>query len=110
MIAIKIFKDENQRIDRFVISGHSGYAPSGSDIVCAAVSAISQTAVLGVIKVTGITEGIIRKDGYMEYNVPKNTDKEIDEKVNVILDTMVLGLINLSKEYSKYIEIKELEV
>lgn len=30
------------------VKGHSGYAPHGQDIVCAAVSAILQTAVLGL--------------------------------------------------------------
>jgi uncharacterized protein YsxB (DUF464 family) len=30
------------------VKGHAGYAPHGQDIVCAAVSAILQTAVLGL--------------------------------------------------------------
>lgn len=30
------------------VKGHAGYAPHGRDIVCAAVSAILQTAVLGL--------------------------------------------------------------
>lgn len=30
------------------IKGHAGYAPHGQDIVCAAISAIAQTAVLGI--------------------------------------------------------------
>jgi uncharacterized protein YsxB (DUF464 family) len=30
------------------VKGHAGYAPHGQDIVCAAVSAIVQTAVLGL--------------------------------------------------------------
>lgn len=32
------------------IDGHAGYAEYGNDIVCAAVSAILQTAQLGLIK------------------------------------------------------------
>lgn len=30
------------------ISGHANYAPKGQDIVCAAISAIAETAVLGL--------------------------------------------------------------
>ena len=34
------FTRENERITRFSVSGHSGYAESGQDIVCAAISAV----------------------------------------------------------------------
>lgn len=30
------------------IAGHAGYAPYGQDIVCSAISAIVQTAILGL--------------------------------------------------------------
>ena len=33
------FTTEDDRITGFTVSGHSGYAEAGSDIVCAAVSA-----------------------------------------------------------------------
>ena len=34
------FFTENDRITGFSVSGHSGYAEAGSDIVCAAISAV----------------------------------------------------------------------
>ena len=34
--------------------GHSGYAPEGEDIVCAALSSVVQTAILGVFRVAGV--------------------------------------------------------
>ena len=33
------FHSSSERIDGFVVEGHSGYAEAGADIVCAAVSA-----------------------------------------------------------------------
>ncbi|MCI7181565.1 MAG: ribosomal-processing cysteine protease Prp [Schaedlerella sp.] len=34
--------------DGIKISGHAGYAPQGQDIVCAAVSAITQTLIKSI--------------------------------------------------------------
>lgn len=46
MIDIKInMKSGDMEIK---VKGHAGYAPHGQDIVCAGVSAILQTAVLGL--------------------------------------------------------------
>ena len=46
MIKIKVIvKDGETHIS---IAGHAGYAPKGYDIVCAAVSSIAHTAVLGL--------------------------------------------------------------
>lgn len=45
MITVKI-TDNSIKIE-----GHADYAPNGSDIVCAAVSAILQSAQLGIINI-----------------------------------------------------------
>ena len=47
MTRVLIFKKKD-RISGFEISGHTGYAEEGSDIVCSAVSSVSQMALLGV--------------------------------------------------------------
>ncbi|NLK35279.1 MAG: ribosomal-processing cysteine protease Prp [Gracilibacteraceae bacterium] len=46
MIKIVIYKAKEGRIKGFKISGHSGYGIRGTDIVCSAVSALGQTAIL----------------------------------------------------------------
>jgi len=49
----------------FIIDGHAGYAEPGKDIVCAAVSAISQTCVMSIENLTK-NECICRQEnGYM---------------------------------------------
>lgn len=45
---IQINVDMNSGDMTIDVKGHAGYAPHGQDIVCAAVSAILQTAVLGL--------------------------------------------------------------
>jgi uncharacterized protein YsxB (DUF464 family) len=44
------------------VKGHAGYAPHGHDIVCAAVSAILQTAVLGLESVAQSYSGHVEVD------------------------------------------------
>ena len=46
----------------FAAQGHSGYAESGSDIVCAAVSALTQTCELGLEEVLHIVPEVTRDD------------------------------------------------
>ena len=48
MIEVVICEEKNGRISAFRVHGHSGTAPKGRDIVCAGVSALAQTALLGL--------------------------------------------------------------
>lgn len=48
------FFTEDGLIRAFEVSGHSGYAREGEDIVCAAVSAIAGSTVLGLSEVLGM--------------------------------------------------------
>ena len=47
------FFTENDRITGFSVSGHSGYAEAGSDIVCAAISAVVTMAEATINEVCG---------------------------------------------------------
>ena len=61
-----IVEKANGKILSVEASGHTGYAESGEDIVCAALSAIIQTAALGLTEVAKIAATIDRndEDGY----------------------------------------------
>lgn len=93
----------------FNCMGHSGYADSGSDIVCAAVSvlvintinAIEEFAKESMEIVTGQEDGIID----VIFVNPVN------EKTKLLMDTMVLGLKSIEKQYGKrYLKLKFEEV
>ncbi len=91
-------------ITGFEIKGHAGYAPAGADIVCAAVSAVSETTVLGLTRVLGL-------------NCPVHTDEKrgalscflppegADERAQVLLKTLVEGLTGIYQEYPGFIRI-----
>ena len=64
----------------FVAKGHSGYAKHGEDIVCAAVSALTQTAYLGLEKLVKAEMEFHIKDGELRLILSKGLDAEKREK------------------------------
>ena len=72
MIRAVIYRDPLENIVGFEVSGHSGYSERGKDIVCAAVSAIVQTAVIGLTEVLGIKVDYRQKAGEARCIIPKS--------------------------------------
>ena len=107
MTNIKIFT-KNNKIVSFEISGHTGFANSGKDIVCSAISAISQSACLGITKVLNINAVVNKNDskGYLKLQLPKNINDNDLEKAQIILRTMQLSLQDLLFEYGDYIKME----
>ena len=48
MIKIDLFKNEKNLIVAYAVNGHADYAEEGKDIVCAAVSVLTQAAINGL--------------------------------------------------------------
>ncbi len=108
MINITIVK-KNQKIITIEATGHSGYANSGSDIVCSAISTLTETLIEGLIEVVGITPKytIDEKIPHLSVTIPNNLDKEKQTKADVLMQTTYIGIKNVADGYGKYISIKE---
>lgn len=107
MIKIKIFKTKGN-ITGFEMSGHAGYAKSGHDIVCAAVSSISQSACFGILKVVNVP-AVVKKDdkkGYLYLKLPKNIEEQKNHDAQVLLKTMELSINDLLFDYKDYINME----
>lgn len=107
MTNIKILTKNNDIVS-FVVSGHTGYADYGKDIVCSAVSSITQSACLGIKKVLKIN-AVIKKDnksGYLELKLPKDLSQQKLQEAQIILKTMQLSLTDLLSSYSDYIKLE----
>jgi len=94
----------------FDASGHTGYAQQGSDIVCSAVSAVTQTAVLGLTQVLGIQVGLDMEDGRLYCILGEECEGAQLEQAQVILCTMEAGLNAIKEEYGKFLKITKKEV
>ena len=106
MIRCEFFMEED-RITGFSVSGHSGYAEAGSDIVCAAVSAVVTMAEATINEVCGAKAKVRVKeeDARVTLTLPVSCDEE--ESIQAALTGLLLYLCNLRDEYSDYIEVLE---
>ena len=101
------FFTEDDRITGFSVSGHSGYAEEGSDIVCAAVSAVVSMAEATINDVCGAKAKVrVKNDtARITLTLPASCDEE--ESVQAVLAGMMLYLCSLRDEYPDYIEVLE---
>ena len=101
------FFTENDRITGFSVSGHSGYAEAGSDIVCAAISAVVTMAEATINEVCGAKAKVRVKeeDARVTLMLPASCDEE--EAVQAVLAGMMLTLISMRDDYPDYIEVLE---
>ena len=98
---------EDGRISGFSVSGHSGYAEAGSDIVCAAVSAVVGMAEATINDVCGAKAKVRVKeeDARISLTLPTSCDEE--ESVQAVLAGMLLTLCSMRDDYPDYIEVLE---
>lgn len=109
MIHISVAKEEGF-IREFSVEGHAGYDEAGYDIVCAAVSAVVQTAVLGLTDVIGLEPGYSQRDGFIKCVIPAGLTAEDAAAADTVLRTMLAGLRSIQIGYKDYISINEREV
>ena len=98
---------EDDRITGFSVSGHSGYAEAGQDIVCAAISAIVTMAEATINDVCGAKAKVRVKeeDARITLTLPTSCDEE--ESVQAVLAGMLITLAGLRDDYPDYIEVLE---
>lgn len=109
-----VFTVKKGRIISLICQGHSGYAEAGQDIVCAAVSAVLQSAALGIMQVAKVKVQYRtdERTGLLSLNVPDNLAPEVAHDVEVILRTALAGVRDIAAGYSQYVkvEVKDYEV
>ena len=84
----------------FLISGHSGFAESGEDIVCASVSSAAYMVANTITEILKVTAEIEVNDGRMKLIV----NKEQRHITKDILLGLKLHLDSLAEDYPKFLE------
>lgn len=103
MITVELIRDNNQAIAGFQVSGHAQAAPHGQDIVCAGVSSLVQSAIMGIERHLG-RDIDLRQDGG---GLRMKLNGQPDNLTGAILETMLLGLTEIAKLYPKRVRITE---
>lgn len=105
MICVEIFKNK-EHYKGFKISGHSGYGSEGNDIVCAAVSSVSNMTVNLINEVFKIESSFeMGEEAMLRFYV--DAPCEISDKV---IEGFKLQLEIILEEYPKFIKVSVTEV
>ncbi len=109
MTTVTIYKSNDNRYKGFTCKGHAGYAASGKDIFCAAISILITTAINSMEEFAG-QEMDLRTDetiGYIDCRLTQGCN----DKSQLLLDSMVLGLESIVQQGGKkYLRLKFEEV
>ena len=99
---------KNNHIVAVDASGHTGYGESGEDIVCAGISTLIQSALLGLLQVAQINVKytVNEETGSLRFTLPENLTENERHDADVILNTMLCGLNDFYTEYSDYINLE----
>ena len=101
------FFTEGERITGFSVSGHSGYAEAGSDIVCAAISAVVTMAEATINEVCGAKAKVRVKDEQARVTLMLPAVCDEEDTVQAVLAGMMLTLCSMRDDYPDYIEVLE---
>ena len=96
------FFTENDRITGFSISGHSGYAEAGQDIVCAAVSAMAMLTINTISDSFGLETEVTADENGPVIDFKLKTE-------NRYASALISGLANelsaLENDYPNYVRV-----
>jgi uncharacterized protein YsxB (DUF464 family) len=102
MITAKLFQNNEGVNCGFEIEGHSGYSEEGSDIICAAVSALAINAMNSIESLTDASPLCNAKDGYLSCLI----DDKVCPEAILLLDSLSLGLKGIEESYgTQYLHV-----
>lgn len=88
----------------YVIQGHAGFGDYGTDIVCAGVSAIAQSALLGLRDMFGESFAYSMRKGFLK--VVLDPARALEPGARAILRTLELGLTSIARSYPGSVKVE----
>ena len=108
MITINIKRNDKNEIIKFSLDGHAGFAKSGNDIVCAGVSAITNMIIIGFEKLNIMPKFEKDDNGFLSFELPSDLDFDVNKQVQFLLECMTEEFMDIQRNYSKYVKVKEI--
>jgi uncharacterized protein YsxB (DUF464 family) len=101
-----LYKKENLGYSYLKVEGHapSTFGKKGENILCSAISALTQTLVLA-LQQDGNLQTKSLENGILEFAIP-----EPSEKTNIQFEIILNGILNLQKQYSDILKVQNLGV
>ena len=103
------FHTEGRRITGFTVRGHSGCAPGGEDIVCAAVTSAVRLVECAVNDVLGLEAPVKvrQKDASITLKPPANLGQTHESTCQTLLAALMVHFVQLAEEYPDHITVLE---
>ena len=99
MTHVSVIKTRNGEYVGFNCIGHSGYAERGEDIVCAAISVLVINTINSLDQLAGEKINLVTNEE--EGLIDCRFEGQTNDKSKLLLDSMVLGLREIKKQYGK---------
>ena len=103
------FHSEGGRLTGFDMKGHSGYAPQGEDIVCAALTSAVRLTECAVNDVLGLEASVkVReKDASISLKIPNGLGQTNEKVCQTLLAALLVHCVQLAEEYPENISVME---
>ncbi|MCT4661626.1 MAG: ribosomal-processing cysteine protease Prp [Tissierellales bacterium] len=108
MVRVELLKHDHQ-VFGYEVSGHAGYAESGQDIVCSAVSILAYTGINTLLDRYECSITYEIDEGYILLKLEQETLENCKE-ASVVLETIAVGFESILESYPEYITLKSREV
>ena len=99
MIRVQFYLRDDGVLTGFKSAGHAEHGRYGHDIVCAAISALTEATADGLAEVIGLKLSTVMKDGLFEVCIEPGQGEELVKQAQVLLSTLELALNNITKQY-----------
>lgn len=95
------FTQSNGEWVGFRISGHTGKAEEGKDVLCSAISTASQMAVLAIVQVAKVKAEVEIRDGFLSLTLDQpNHDTQL------IIESLYQSLMSICENEKKYVKLE----
>ena len=105
MVSISCVKSK-RGYEEFTFKGHAGFDRVGRDVVCSAVSILFINTFNSIEKFTGDKLSTLQEKDFIKVTFPD----PLSDKSKLLLDSMMLGLVEVSKNYGGNISLTIKEV
>ena len=96
MTRVTFFKRSDGAILGFTAEGHADWAEYGQDIVCAAISALTQSTAMGVTEVVGAKAKVEQKSGHLSVTLDDSESEETLQCAQYLLRTLEKALYGIA--------------
>lgn len=89
------------------VSGHAGSDVKGKDVVCAAVSALSQTLILSINRLLKVEQSVKIENGLLTSTVQPVADTGEENKLKLLIESFLIGILEIQREYPERVKIEK---